>query len=77
MLKSWKSFWHFLNSIVHVVLNKVTVSGELEEVWKEMWLKDCLYCSTQQEEGHVVNFYTVTETANPCHLSGLHSWKLT
>jgi len=55
------------------VLNKVTVSGELEEVWKEMWLKDCLYCSTQQEEGHVVNFYTVTETANPCHLSGLHS----
>jgi len=24
----------------------------------------CLYCSIQQEEGHIVNFYTVTETAN-------------
>jgi len=36
----------------------------------------CLYCSTQQEEGHIVTLlhcYTVTETANSCHLSGLHS----
>jgi hypothetical protein len=36
-----------------------------------------LYCSTQQEKGHGVKFYTLClESANPCDMSGLHSLKL-
>jgi hypothetical protein len=34
------SFRHFLNCVDYVVLNKMAVNGELEKVWKEIWLKD-------------------------------------